>query len=190
MRIARRPSPARGGAYGAARVAIVLALLTALGACSTGGGRQAVTPMAVDAGRAASLISAYRAANGLGPVRVDSRLMQAASSYARVMGERDRIDHKIGGTLPRRIGATGYDWGAAAENLAASYGSLGAAMDGWKASAGHRRNLLNPGVTEIGIAAVATPPGAKHSNYWALVLAAPRPQRTAQGGPFAMGAAQ
>ena len=58
-------------------------------------------------------------------------------------------------------------------------------MAGWKASAGHRKNLLNPHVTEIGIAAVATPPGSKHRNYWALILAAPQPDRVA-AGPFGM----
>ena len=91
-----------------------------------------------------------------------------------------------GGSLPKRVTAAGYHWGAAAENLGAGYSSLNDVISGWKASAGHRRNLLNPNVTEIGIAAVATPPGSKHRNYWALILAAPQPDRVV-AGPFGMG---
>ncbi len=112
--------------------------------------------------------------------------MQAAATHARTMGERDRISHSVGGRLPGRIAKAGYDWGAAAENLAAGYGSLDDAMAGWKNSAGHRKNLLNPNVTEIGVAAVATPPGSEHRTYWALILAAPRPPPSS-AGPFAMG---
>jgi hypothetical protein len=93
------------------------ALALALGACSGGGSRQAATPISVDVGRTASLVSAYRAANGLGPVRVESRLNDAAASHARLMGGRDKMSHSLGGSLPKRIGAAGYDWGAAAENL-------------------------------------------------------------------------
>jgi Cysteine-rich secretory protein family len=155
-----------------------------LAACSSIGPKP-VTPIHVDAGRAAGLISAYRAQNGLGPVGVDSRLISAAANYARAMGTRDKINHRIGGSLPKRVTAAGYVWGAAAENLAAGYSSLDEAMRGWKASSGHRKNLLNPNVTEIGIAAVATPPGSKKRNYWALILASPPPDRVASG-PFGL----
>lgn len=170
----------RSGRFGHAVIA-VLTLGLGLHACTTMTATRPVTPIAVDAGRAASLISAYRGRHDLGPVHVDSRLMQAAASYARAMGEADRIGHGIGGSLPKRVSAAGYDWGAAAENLAAGYSSLDDAMAGWKASAGHRRNLLNVHVTEIGIAAVATPAGSRQRSYWALILAAPQPQRAVAG---------
>jgi uncharacterized protein YkwD len=156
-----------------------------LGACNGFGTLQPVTPIAVDASRTADLVSAYRVQNGLGAVSVDSRLMQAAAVQARAMGERDRIGHRVGGSLPRRLAASGYDWGATAENLGAGYPSLDAAMQAWKASGEHRKNLLNPLVTEIGVAAVATPPGAKKRSYWALILAGPRPEQP-PAGPFAM----
>jgi uncharacterized protein YkwD len=130
------------------------------------------------------MVSAYRAQNGLGPVSVDSRLMQAAAEQARAMGERDKLSHSSGGSLARRVSGVGYDWGATAENIGAGYSSLEAVMAGWKASSGHRKNLLNPRVTDVGIAAVATPPGSKKSSYWALILAMPRPEAVA-AGPFA-----
>ena len=122
------------------------------------------------------MVSAYRAQYGLGPVSVDSRLMVAAETQARAMGERDRMGHRVAGSLPRRVTRAGYEWGAAAENLGAGYPSLQAAMAGWRNSSDHRANLLNPNVSEIGVAAVATPSGSKHRSYWALILAAPRPE--------------
>jgi uncharacterized protein YkwD len=156
--------------------ALLLSLGLGLSACTTSV-MQPVTPIAVDAGATARMISAFRAENGLGAVHVESRLMREAASYARAMGERDTISHQIGGALPRRIAAVGYDWGAAAENLGAGYRDLDDVMQGWKNSPGHRKNLLNPLVTDIGIAAVATPPGSQHRTYWALVLAMPQPDR-------------
>lgn len=166
--------------------AAVLTLGLWLAGCSTSAVGP-VTPIPVDAGRAARLISAYRAEHGLGPVSVSGRLMRAAASYAEVMGERDKIGHKLGGSLPRRVAAVGYEWSTVAENLAASYGTLDDAMQGWKDSAGHRRNLLSPYATEIGIAAVATPSGSAHRNYWALILASPPRQ---SGRAIALGPIQ
>ena len=173
----------RGARAGRSGIVALIAGLS-LTACTTST-LQPVTPMPVDAGRAAALISSYRAERGLGRVGVDSRLTLAAGSYARVMGEQDRVNHRLGGSLPKRVAATGYDWGAVAENLAAGQPSLDATMRDWKSSAGHRANLLNPLVTEIGIAAVATSPGSGHRTYWALILATPRPERVA-AGPFGL----
>lgn len=132
------------------------------------------------------MVTAYRADNGLGSVSVDSRLMQAAAAQARAMGERDRMSHRVAGPLPRRVTQAGYNWGAAAENLGAGYPTLSAAMDGWRKSREHRANLLNPNVTEIGIAAVGTPPGSHYREYWALILATPRPEPQVAAGPFGM----
>jgi uncharacterized protein YkwD len=156
----------------------------ALSACTPFLGVRPVTPLPVDAARTASLVSAFRAEHGLAPVGVDSRLMQAAAEQAQSMGERDRISHSLKGSLARRVSNAGYDWGATAENLGAGYPSLDDAVSAWKGSAGHRRNLLNPAVDKIGVAAVATPAGSKHRTYWALVLAGPRPERLPAGGPF------
>jgi hypothetical protein len=193
------PSPLWGGARGGAsppherrsvRGSAFAALAAGIGLAScTSGALQPATPIAVDAGRAASLVSSYRAQNGLGPVTVDTRLMRAAADMAMAMGQRDRMGHRVGGSLARRLSAAGYDWGATAENLGAGYQSLDAAMAGWKASSGHRKNLLNSYATEIGIAAVATPAGSKKRTYWAMILAAPRPE-PGPGGPFVVEAVQ
>lgn len=164
-----------------------LVLLLALSACTSV--RQDVTPIAVDAGRTASLVSAYRSQNGLAAVSPDARLTQAASVQARAMGERDRIGHGVGGPLMRRVSEAGYDWAVTAENLAAGQRGLDEAMADWRNSPEHRRNLLSPLVTGVGIAAVSTPPGSNKRTYWALILAAPR-REPVPAGPFAMGTVQ
>ena len=136
------------------------------------------TPVSVDAGAAASRISAFRAQHGLGPVRLNPVLTQAARNQALAMASSNRMSHNLGGggALPRRLTAVGYRWGAAAENIGAGYGSLDAALAGWQASAGHRKNLLLSNVTEIGIAA-AHAPGSTYGHYWALILGSPPPER-------------
>jgi uncharacterized protein YkwD len=139
-------------------------------------------PAAVDAGVAVRLVSGFRAESGLGSVTIDARLMRAAQSQALLMAQRDRMGHKVGGSLPRRVSTEGYEWGAVAENLGRGYDSLEAAFAGWQASAGHRRNLLNSRVTQVGVAA-ARAPGSKYGLYWALILAAPR-ERPGDGYPW------
>lgn len=162
--------------------AAILAAALILAGCTTARILQPVTPIAVDANEAARLISAFRAENGLGPVHLDPKLMREAQAYAVTMGQNDKISHTIGGSLARRVTAVGYDWDFAAENLAANYPTLAAAIQGWKDSPGHRQNMLNSYAEDIGIAAVAMPASAKRRNYWALVLARPAPQRVAAGG--------
>jgi hypothetical protein len=180
--VPRKKNHARiAGTFAGLAVGLGLAACSSLSSMSI----KPVAPIPVSSGRAATLISAYRAQNGRKPVTVNAWLMSAASDYARAMAERDKINHRIGGSLPRRIGTAGYQWGAAAENLAAGFDSLDAAMAGWKVSSGHRANLLNPLVTEIGVAAYTAPPGSKRRNYWALILAAPPPERVA-ADPFGM----
>lgn len=141
------------------------------------------TPVAVDAEAAVYRVNAFRTRSGLGPVRLNDRLMRAAESQALEMASRDRMSHTVsrGATLSRRVSAAGYQWAYVAENIGAGYKSLDAAMAGWEASAGHRKNLLLPGVTEIGIAA-AHAPGTRHGTFWALILGGPPPQRAGAWG--------
>jgi hypothetical protein len=57
----------------------------------------------------------------------------------------------------------------AAENIGAGYRSLASVIAGSQGSAGHRENLLMPGVTRIGLAHRQAQ--NKYHDYWALVLA-------------------
>ncbi|MDR3464966.1 MAG: CAP domain-containing protein [Xanthobacteraceae bacterium] len=126
----------------------------------------------LDAATAASMISGYRQNNGLGAVEVDPVLMRAAEAQAQAMAARNKMDHEVAGTLPKRLKAAGYDARAAVENISAGYHTLAEAFSGWRDSPPHRANMLNANVTKMGIAA-SYAPNTKYKVFWALILAAP-----------------
>jgi uncharacterized protein YkwD len=132
---------------------------------------------ALDANAAASMISGYRANNGLAAVSVDPALMRLAEAQARAMAARDRITHNTGGAaFIERLKRSGYDAKVAAENISAGYHSLAEAFSGWRDSPPHRANMLLKGADRMGIAAVYAP-GSKYKVFWALIIAAPDDRR-------------
>jgi len=124
----------------------------------------------VDAAVAASMISGYRKNNGLGPVTVDPELMKAAEAQAMAMARRNKLDHDVGGTLGKRLNASGYPATVAVENISAGYHTLAEAFSGWRDSPPHRANMLHKGVNKLGIAATYAP-NTKYKVFWALILA-------------------
>jgi uncharacterized protein YkwD len=131
----------------------------------------------LDANAAASMISGYRANNGLAAVSIDPALMRLAEAQARAMASRDRITHNTGGAaFIERLKRSGYDAKVAAENISAGYHSLAEAFSGWRDSPPHRVNMLLKGADRMGIAAVYAP-GSKYKVFWALIIAAPDDRR-------------
>lgn len=126
----------------------------------------------LDSNVAASMISGYRQNNGLGAVVIDPTLTQAAKIQSEAMAKRNKLDHDVAGSLPKRIKTSGYDARLAVENIGAGYHTLAEAFSGWRDSPGHRDNMLKKGVTKMGIAAVYAP-GSKYKVFWTLILAAP-----------------
>ena len=125
----------------------------------------------LDAGAAASMISGYRANNGLAAVSIDPALMRLAEAQARAMAERDRITHNPGGAaFIQRLKRSGYDARVAAENISAGYHTLAEAFSGWRDSPPHRANMLLGGADRMGIAAIYVP-GSKYKVFWALIIA-------------------
>jgi uncharacterized protein YkwD len=163
-------------------LALVMGLL-ALGACALNDNyrpkgepsfyRNLARPGAeLDAAAAASMVSGYRANNGLPAVTLDPELMRLARAQAEVMARRDKLDHTAGKPFIVRLKASGYDAKTAAENIGAGYHTLAEAFSGWRDSPPHRANMLLKDATRIGIAAVYTP-ASKYKVYWALILAQP-----------------
>jgi uncharacterized protein YkwD len=124
----------------------------------------------LDAGAAASMISGYRANNGLGAVSLDPELMKLADAQARAMAAKDKLDHNVIRDFGERLKVAGYKSTVAAENIGAGYHTLAEAFSGWRDSPPHRRNMLLAGASRIGIAA-AYAPSSKYRVYWALILA-------------------
>ena len=126
----------------------------------------------LDAAAAASMISGYRANNGLPTVTIDPALTRLAQAQAEVMAKRDKLDHGAGKPFVERLKGSGYDAKRAAENISAGYHTLAEAFSGWRDSSPHRANMLLAGATRMGIAAVYTP-ASKYKVYWALIIAEP-----------------
>jgi uncharacterized protein YkwD len=163
---------------------LLLAALLALTACSSlqpeqpSFYRNLAEPGAqLDAEAAASMISGYRGNNGLPAVALDPDLTRMAQMQAEIMAKRDKLEHNIKKPFVARLKAAGYDAKAAAENIGAGYHTLAEAFSGWRDSAPHRANMLLPGATRIGIAAVYTP-ASKYQVYWTLILAEPEPKKS------------
>lgn len=168
----RRSFAARPAIRAVLALGVFLGLALGLGGCAGGLGNvdvAATHDVPVDRQLAIASINGFRAENGLPALRFDPVLDQVAERQARAMAARGDLSHSVDGTLPERVRAYGYDVAAAAENIGWNYRSVPAVITGWKNSAGHRKNLLNPRVRDVGFAAAAGPNGEP---YWALVLGA------------------
>ena len=162
-----------------AAILLALALVTACGGVPEQPSfyRNLAQPGAqLDAEAAASMISGYRANNGLPAVSLDPALMRLARQQAEAMAARDRLDHAATRGFVTRLKGSGYDARSAAENISAGYHTLAEAFSGWRDSPPHRANMLLKGATRMGIAAVYTL-ASKYKVYWTLILAEPEAER-------------
>ncbi len=92
-------------------------------------------------------------------------LAKAAAGHARDMSKRGYFSHtsKDGRGIQDRIMQAGYTYQgyksyAIGENIAQGQQSIAEVTEGWFKSPGHCLNLMNPDLTEIGI--------AEHDRYW------------------------
>jgi uncharacterized protein YkwD len=98
------------------------------------------------------LTNAERKKQGCNPVEPDDRLDEASVGHSEDMADRDYFDHSTPeGVGPgERADDAGYDaWGA--ENIAMGYRTAEDVMEGWMNSEGHRRNILNCDLADIGV---------------------------------------
>jgi uncharacterized protein YkwD len=93
-----------------------------------------------------------RAAAGCGPVKVNTKLANAARLHSQDQAEHNNMSHTgSDGSSPwQRSQRAGYA-NAIGENVAAGYRSPAAVMDGWMNSEGHRNNILNCSAKAIGV---------------------------------------
>jgi uncharacterized protein YkwD len=94
------------------------------------------------------------------------QLMRAAQLHANQMARLGRVGHVLKGApypdLPDRIVASGYNWKAVGENIAAGNLTPQEAVQGWMKSPPHRRNLLSGDYSEIGIGYAVDSAGSKY----------------------------
>ena len=156
--------------------------------CSTVLGCAAPVPVSPPAGGASPATSAQTAAtdvvrltnesrrsSGLRALVISPRLMEAARLHAEQMAAWQRLAHTIEGarypTMQARLEAAGYAYLNAAENVAWNQRSASDVMRTWLNSSGHRANIMDPALTEIGTAVAYS---LKGEPYWIQVFGRPR----------------
>jgi uncharacterized protein YkwD len=99
------------------------------------------------------LVNKKRAAKGLQPVSLNSKLQQAAQAHSQDMAVNDFFSHtgSNGSSMGDRLRQVNYSYSYAAENIAAGSSTARGVMKQWMKSPGHRANILSKNVTEIGI---------------------------------------
>ncbi len=130
------------------------------------------------AARALARTNTYRAQSGCPPLRENAPLDQAALQHSQDMALNGYFDHTSpsGQTPWDRIHAAGYQYSAAAENIAAGYSTPEAVIDAFfnetPPNDGHRRNLLNCSLRDVGFG-YAYRGGSPYGSYWTQDFATP-----------------
>ena len=99
----------------------------------------------------AALINAYRADRGLPPLELALELNALASEHSLQMAGQGQLSHAGFRDRFDRTGAR-----ICVENVGVNFPHAEAQLDGWRASPGHHRNLLEPKVERMGIAKSAS----------------------------------
>lgn len=117
--------------------------------------------------------NAERTRRGLGELTVDTRLARAAHAHSADMVRRGFFAHENpdGQQVWDRAAAAGYAYRKVAENIAAGQRSAEEVVLGWMNSPGHRANILDAELSEIGVGRVE---GGPYGVYWTQVFGTPR----------------
>ncbi len=96
-----------------------------------------------------------RVQHGLGPLKWDPSLARAAQRHAELMVGQRALSHQYSGEaeLETRVGREGAHFHVVAENLAAAPTPEALEAE-WMHSPGHRANILDPRLNEIGVGLV------------------------------------
>lgn len=123
--------------------------------------------------RAVDYVNAYRVSAGLPRLVIRTELTTAARLHANDMARRRVMTHtgSDGSDAGTRIWRAGYRWRTWAENVAAGYPSPESVARAWLNSSGHRTNIMNPGIYQVGVAYTISSNGTV---YWTMDLATRR----------------
>lgn len=114
-------------------------------------------------------INRERARQGLGPVRANPVLGQAAHRFACETARRGALSHtgNDGSRPGQRALQAGYDYRAVYENLGLGFHSAPQAMFYWMRSPGHRDNVLARQASDAALGLALTPQGQR---AWVLMM--------------------
>lgn len=125
------------------------------------------TSAAPDLNRVIELTNEHRRAAGCANLTWNAALGTAAQRHADDMAANNYFSHnsRNGTTFGTRIRQAGYRYRLAAENIAAGYQTPEEVVSGWMASPGHRANILNCRLRNVGIG-YGESNGSAYGTYW------------------------
>ncbi|TYR79188.1 hypothetical protein FZC66_16365 [Priestia megaterium] len=111
----------------------------------------------------AELVNQERQKQGLKPLTLDKELSDVARTKSKDMMDKGYFDHNSPtyGSPFDMMKQFGIKYTAAGENIAKGQKTPEEVMNGWMNSDGHRKNILNPNFTHIGVGFVEG-----DSTYW------------------------
>lgn len=117
-----------------------------------------------------ALVNTERQNAGLSALSWNDDAAKVARAHSKDMSDRGFFDHtNPDGLSPfDRMKNAGISYRRAAENIAAGQSTPEAVMNGWMNSEGHRSNILNPDLKEIGVGYYKGETGYRH--YWTQVF--------------------
>lgn len=118
-------------------------------------------------GQVVKLTNQFRAQNGLAPLRLNNKLNKAAQTHSQDMATQDFFAHtgKDGSSVGDRVSKAGYNWRTVAENIAVGQRTPSAVVKSWVNSPGHRKNILNTTIKDIGVGYFFLSEDAGTTNY-------------------------
>jgi uncharacterized protein YkwD len=126
--------------------------------------------------RLTSLTNEFRQTEGHQALNSNPQLAAAARDFADFMAQTGKYGHTADGNRPSaRAKQHGYDYCVIAENIAYQFSTAGFTAEelahgffqGWKQSPGHRKNMLDPAVTDTGVAVAHS---GQTGNYYAVQM--------------------
>jgi uncharacterized protein YkwD len=105
-------------------------------------------------------VNRERTAQGFAPLHWDNNLFKAARKHALLMLNLNMLEHQLPNEpgLEARLAEAGARFAVIAENIAIGPDPQ-TIHNGWMNSPGHRKNMLDPRLTSVGIAVVRGPGG-------------------------------
>ena len=116
----------------------------------------------------------FRRDQGRTALKTSPRLEATARDFAAFMARTDKYGHDADGSQPDdRVKKHEYEYCIVAENIAYEFNSEGSPptswprkfVEGWKKSPGHRKNMLDPDLLELGMAVAHS---EKSDKYYAV----------------------
>ncbi|MBO0700591.1 MAG: CAP domain-containing protein [Zavarzinella sp.] len=120
--------------------------------------------------------NAFRKSEKRPEVAINAKLVDAARGFAEYMAKTGRYGHTADGSNPgERAAKEKYEYCIVLENIAYAFRSEGFTseeltktfVEGWQKSPGHRKNMLDPDVTETGVAVARS---EKTGHYFAVQM--------------------